>query len=150
MLHTKQCCAISDSLLDTCGEQQSLRDPACRLSADIQDAVLYMEKKAPRDGKATVASCRSMLQTWIASHALVYFAQAPLDVMPELSASPGKMRIDVCLRVVMLKVPQLYQALLCASLVTNHLEDVCQTSLGLLQIPSVTSAENCQVHNSWL
>lgn len=89
-----------------------------------------------------------MLRTWIASHTLVYFAQAPLDVMPELSASPGKMRVDVCLRVVMLKVPQLNQALLCASLVTNHLEDVCQTSLCLLQIVDVTSAKYCKMRNS--
>lgn len=53
--------------------------------------------------------------------------------MPELSAGPGKVRVDVSLWVVTLKVPQLDQAPICASLVTNHLKDVCQTSLCLLK-----------------
>lgn len=61
--------------------------------------------------------------------------------MAKLSAGPGKVWIDVCLRVVTLKMPQLNQAPLCASLVADHLEDVCQTSLCLLHsttVPTMT------------
>ena len=46
--------------------------------------------------------------TFSTAHASVHFAQAPLDVMPELCASPGKVRVDVCLWVVPLKMPQLH------------------------------------------
>ena len=64
------------------------------------------------------------MHTCIVPHALVYFAEASLNVVPELAAGPGQMRLDVCLWVVSLEVPQLYQAPFSAGLVSNHLEDV--------------------------
>ena len=74
--------------------------------------------------------------TCAAAHALFYFTQAALYVVTELGAGPSKMGIDVGLWVVALEVPQLHQALLCAGLVANHLEDVGQSRLRLLQAPT--------------
>ena len=42
------------------------------------------------------------------AHAPVHLAQAPLNVMPELSAGPGQVGIYVCLWVIPLEVPQLH------------------------------------------
>lgn len=97
----------SDSLLDTSADQQGLYGPACSLLTEDLDTVCtsYIISTQRQQNHSTIR--RNMLQTLVASRTLVHFAQAPLDVMPELSASPGKMRIDVCLRMVMLKVPQL-------------------------------------------
>ena len=86
----------------------------------------------PHHNQLTWQCIEEIPYTLVASHALVYFTEATLNVVTELTAGFGKVRVDIRLWMVSLEVPQLHQTSLCAGFVTNHLEDVCQASLCLL------------------